>query len=212
MDTDVKTLSINFLICCYFGQSENLGKAAIDRAYVDMAAHTLKEPDESDKWRKRFDASCVIKQSIKNYKKGSFDEWHKEAIQKIKNTYQGIMTEGQAQKWLNMTIKYLFVFSTLLGVDDRRLSEFKEFLSNTDCSVYKIPIDGYVLKGAKIPKAENSWSKFDESKYKIIDDILKEQNLDFMWELRNWELLSRGQKADKGTYARFLQDKHIEDY
>ena len=49
MDTDVKTLSIIFLFCCYFGQSENLGKAAIDIAYVDMAAHTLKEPDESDR-------------------------------------------------------------------------------------------------------------------------------------------------------------------
>ena len=52
MDTDVKTLSIIFLICCYFGQSENLGKAAIDIAYVDMAAHTLKEPDESDRRKK----------------------------------------------------------------------------------------------------------------------------------------------------------------
>ena len=37
-NTELKTLSINFLICCYFGQAENLGQAAIDSAYVDMAS------------------------------------------------------------------------------------------------------------------------------------------------------------------------------
>ena len=30
---EVKRISLDFLICCYFGQSQNLGKAAIDRAY-----------------------------------------------------------------------------------------------------------------------------------------------------------------------------------
>ena len=41
MDTTMELLSKNFLVCCYFGQSEDLIKAAIDRAYVDMASHTL---------------------------------------------------------------------------------------------------------------------------------------------------------------------------
>ena len=34
MEKDNKAVSLNFLVCCYFGQSKDLIKDAIDRAYV----------------------------------------------------------------------------------------------------------------------------------------------------------------------------------
>ena len=215
MDSDeLRTLSINFLICCYFGQSENLGKAAIDRAYVDMAAHTIDIPDLDTRWESRYKASCVISTRLKGYsQENRFDKWHKDTITELKQVYEGNLTEGQAQKWLNMTIKYLFVFSTLLGIRDYRLSEFKFFLKSTDASKYKIPIDGFVLKGSGIESIKNkSWSKLDKDYGDVEENLVANHN--FFWELENWEVFAKNEKKkpDKGTYARYIKDKDYGSY
>lgn len=39
---DLERKCHNFILQCYFGDMENPIDAAIDRAYVDMASHTLK--------------------------------------------------------------------------------------------------------------------------------------------------------------------------
>ena len=215
MDSDeLRTLSINFLICCYFGQSENLGKAAIDRAYVDMAAHTIDIPDLDTRWESRYKASCLISSRLKEYSPEiGFNEWNKETIEKIKEEYERNLSEGQAQKWLNMTIKYLFVFSTLLGMEDKRLSKFIGFLTSTDASKYKIPIDGFVLKGSGIESIKNkSWSKLDKDYGDVEEKLVANHN--FFWELENWEVFAKNEKKkpDKGTYARYIKDKDYGSY
>lgn len=219
MDTDVKTLSFNFLICCYFGQSENLGKAAIDRAYVDMASHTINIDKLNTRWEYRYNASCVISSRLKEYSlEIGFNEWHKETIAKIKEEYERNLSEGQAQKWLNMTIKYLFVFSTLLGMEDKRLSKFIGFLTSTDASKYKIPIDGFVLRGSDIKEIKNkTWSKLGEDNSNSYGDVEQELiniGYDFLWELKNWEKFSKKEKKnpDKSTYARYIKDKDYGSY
>lgn len=47
--SDLRNLSLDFLICCYFGQSKDLVRVAIDRAYVDMASHTMTSFKEDKK-------------------------------------------------------------------------------------------------------------------------------------------------------------------
>ena len=61
-EKNIKELSLDFLICCYFGQSKDLVKAAIDRAYVDMASHTFTGfgADYETKWECRYKASEYI--------------------------------------------------------------------------------------------------------------------------------------------------------
>ena len=167
----MELLSKKFLACCYFGQSEDLIKAAIDRAYVDMTSHTLQyngfKDDEDgikEKWWCRYNASCVIGDGLKNYplNNATFDGWHKYIIEKIKHEYgKHDLTEGQAQKWLNMTIKYIFVFANLFGNDYGRLDEINVFLNDTSVDDYKCPIDSYVLKGANMIKPEkNSYAEY----------------------------------------------------
>lgn len=59
--------SHNFILQCYFGDMENPIDAAIDRAYVDMASHTLKgfaEHQYQEKWELRFEASSKIKKAL----------------------------------------------------------------------------------------------------------------------------------------------------
>lgn len=215
-DQNFEKLSLDFLICCYFGQSENLGKAAIDRAYVDMAAHTIDIPDLTAKWKMRYEASCTISKRLTAYKpRDKFDEWHRKTITEMKRLYNGNLTDGQAQKWLNMTIKYLFVFNSLLsllGTPDKRLSSFHNFLTSTDASEYKVPIDGFVLKGLKIKSS--CWSKLEEKEYANVEQqlVYEDKDFDFFSELEKWEEFSRLKKPDKGTYARYIEDEGYESY
>lgn len=61
---DLERKCHNFILQCYFGDMENPIDAAIDRAYVDMASHTLKgfaEHQYQEKWELRFEASSKIK-------------------------------------------------------------------------------------------------------------------------------------------------------
>ena len=63
-----------------------------------------------------------------------YDSWHRSVSDKIKRLYseQGIrFTYGHAQKWINMTIKYLYMLET-----------------DTFTDVFKwlhVPLDNYIL-------------------------------------------------------------------
>lgn len=216
-EKEKKKLALDFLICCYFGQSVDLCMGAIDRAYVDMASHTLhfiNKDSVDEKWESRLNASNTILSRICNYS-GAFLKWHCETIEMIKERYNGklannneekTLTEGQAQKWLNMTVKYLYVFKVLLEKDDDRLKQIKTFLDETSEDYYKMPIDSYVLKeiGGNPP-----WSGLSKEEYE------KTSEKSFLWELEKWEeLMQKYKKYDKGTYQRFYKEwknKHVKN-
>lgn len=220
MSEDLKLLSLKFLVCCYFGQSSGLIDAAIDRAYVDMASHTIhkcKFTDDDTKWECRKNASIKIKERLINYpcEKNSFDEWHSSTINEIKNQYNGYnFTEGQANKWLNMTVKYLYVLKQLLG-DEFDGQECEIFFNNTKVEDYKIPIDSYILKGTGVG---GSWSNFIgeddnnskkdiyQEKYQAVIDNISEDKIPFIWELEKWEEYA-SKYAEKSKYERYLDKK-----
>lgn len=184
----LKMQCLSFLFECYFGETEDLLKAAIDRAYVDMASHTLKKLGK-DKWYKRFEASRGIAKNLVEYPcdKKSFNEWHKHSSAAIRKVYgENLMSEGQAQKWLNMTIKYLFVMKELLGIE--KLEIVKVFFDNTGTADYYAPLDSYVLKGTEIKEIESiKWSKIEKDKdYEGIKEQMDRMGYGFIWELENW--------------------------
>ena len=86
---------------------------------------------------------------------------------------------GQVQKWVNMTLKYLY----LLGIvkDDK------------DIKVLQIPVDSYILKalseesGIK-QKTNSAWSRFDsEDYYNIYDDYKDTIDKPYIhWEHDAW--------------------------
>lgn len=225
---DIKTQCALFLLACCFGQSEELLWAAIDRAYVDMASHTMTGFSEniSLKWKCRFKASTLIRSSIENYPahEKSFDDWHKNVIKGIKSVYKECkvdnhdfsLTEGQAQKWLNMTIKYLFVIKEILGIDDKRCWEFKHFIEETNSKMYYPPIDSNILKETENNECKRiSWSKDIKSNvdYITIKEIMDKKNMNFIWELYNWEQVAKKHRSKpaEDSYAHiFNKEIHKE--
>lgn len=214
---------MNFLLDCAFGRHDDLVTAVIDKAYVDMAAHTLKGfgDDYMKKWKCRYNATEVIVNGIKSYvsSERDFNAWHRLVVDAIKRQYPScILSEGQAQKWLNMTIKYIYVLNVILGSDDEKLKDVRDFLDNTSESDYSPPIDSFVLKGAKDEgvniKGATSWSTFDERKYEKVRELFEDKNKGFLWELEMWSIFANKYK-DKNppceSYAAYVKKKEDSD-
>lgn len=99
--------------------------------------------------------------------------------------YDGVFTYGQAQKLINMMLKYLYIFYKCEGCNNLDILE----------KFAHVPIDRYVLKAVFGKEDYNGtpWSKitlykvYKECK-KEIDDEAKASGYPspFLWELANW--------------------------
>lgn len=228
-----KKLVLKFLVCCYFGQTENIVKAAIDRAYVDMAAHTMTEfsddQNNDNKWECRYQTGRIIEEEIKEYSEGkSFEKWHSSVIKRMKDVYEQkgkALSEGQAQKWLNMVIKYLYVFYKMDYISEGLPDWVIKFFSCTTEKMYYPPIDSYILKRAEIDGSFDSWSKLEkrniprreneQADKHFYDDMVTafeaKLNLSndhgFLWELENWQFTVGDKAFDKGSYAEYYSKR-----
>lgn len=113
-----------------------------------------------------------------------FDLWHKNLCNRIIETYRDQeikLTYGQAQKWINMTIKYLYV----LGY-----SSFENVFD-----YLHIPVDNYIfeiaMKQYGVIKPNVAWSKWDDydCQYLKYQKAIKNKIKDISplrWEFQNW--------------------------
>ena len=76
-----------------------------------------------------------------------FDKWHEFACKRLILFSTDILTYGQAQKWINMTLKNLSM------LDHKMTEKTYEF--------YHVPIDNYILNATKY-KLSTAWSKLND--------------------------------------------------
>lgn len=182
LKTNVNEDLLKFLKFSYFGALTNLKEAAANRAYRDMC-RTIRFNSLCEETRlelkKEVNRELITKiETIKE----NFEIWHKEACGLIIEKYEKHrieLTYGQAQKWVNMTIKYLYM------LNEHTFDNIFEFLH--------IPIDNYIFKAVKeklgIDAPTNAWSRWDN-----YDEYLKYQNdirekictAPLRWEFENW--------------------------
>ena len=177
---------------------------ASNLAYGDMARHTMKYPagmtDKQKETLKKEIKESVNKilvsrlEALKN-DNGNFDRWHEDTRNAIITAVkkQGVsFTHGQAQKWLNMLIKYLYVFD---------LEEYRFIFTEERIKALHMPIDNKVLKELKIQCPNGSWSKLTADGYQALQKQIKEslenrnpsnpdEKIPFYWELIHWSTLS----------------------
>lgn len=141
VDKDV----LSFLRAIYFGTYKDRYEAAGNRAYRDMNRTIRFNGMEAEKRNTlraetinllRNEIEKIISKTCTSQK--VFDEWHYLVCSKIRILYrkEGVQfTFGQAQKWVNMTCKYLFI----IGETDF-----------VNCFAYlHIPLDNYIFEAAK---------------------------------------------------------------
>lgn len=182
---------LDFLKAIYFGDFSNPMEAASSRAYRDMN-RTIRFNGMSSIVRMKLrqevtdifekEISFLIKSGTKSQEE--FDRWHYEICKLIRKAYNdsGVgLTFGQAQKWVNMTIKYLYML------------EFATF--ENVFSYLHIPLDNYVFDIASevlnIERPKIAWSKWDdyENKYLGYQKEIRNKITDcepLRWEFRYW--------------------------
>jgi len=155
----------NYLVYLYFGSNQDLLKACINRAYRDFN-RTMHGFGKFDKAGQLYDEAVILlKESFDSLKSLSsadsmtaevFDRWHKTTCEKITSLFDGQgfhLFIGQAQKWINMTLKYIFT------VGERRIQGFGP--AYPFCHV---PLDKVLLEQLEkydFPGLECAWSHLD---------------------------------------------------
>lgn len=196
---------LKFLKFSYFGDLSNSIHAASKRAYRDMNRTIRFNELSTDEIRLELrekvnnvfenEIKKLIGNNITNQKE--FDEWHCDVCKMIKSFYlnEGIeFTYGQAQKWINMTIKYLYIL--------------KEYSFDNVLKYLHIPVDNYIFdaveKELEIDRPKEAWSRWDnyDEYLKYQNDIrkkLKEEKKDISplrWEFKIWLEKAQEHKID----------------
>lgn len=196
---------IRFLIQCYFGDIDDPYLTSIDKAYFDMQTHTV-NGNKDDIYRMRYlETEYLYKRITKLPSENNYDKWHKETSQTMKSMETPFeLTYGQIQKWINMTVKYLYTLRCL-GVEkvDKYFADHK--------NAFHAPIDSYVLNAIGLNGI--FWSKI--ATYEEYMNIRKQISFDD--EYMKWtEFAENSQKnkdgmhrmADKGSYRRYIQENY----
>lgn len=187
---------IEFLNAVYFGKYADPYEAASNRAYRDMN-RTIRfrgmEPENRKELRRK--TTQLLKESIQNVlsvdglDQKVFDKWHEDLCMTIIDCYKKasvVLTCGQAQKWVNMTLKYLYV------LDEDMIESVFQY-----CHV---PLDNYIFDYSEkiygIGKPKTAWSRWTDYKkdYMAYQDALRRMINDdtpLGWEFEAWIKASR---------------------
>lgn len=183
--------ALDFLKVIYFGAITDPYEAASFRAYRDFN-RTLRfgEMEDTARAELRLQATDILRERISNIAEEThmtqedFDAWHKETCGLIRQPYVNAGIEfswGQAQKWLNMTIKYLYIVGT--------------YSFNGVFRFCHIPVDNYVFKIAKkelgIPVPKVAWSRWSDydGQYMTYQNALRSRIKGYdplRWEFKYW--------------------------
>ncbi len=149
-------LKEDFYIRLYFNIAEGYEIAGIKRAYLDFN-RTLPIKDKNQEKRKNIRSETelflktellkLISADIENQE--LFDLSHEKlCLNLIKNWTE--LTIGQAQKWINMTLKYWLLFG------ENRIKGIEK-----SARFFHIPIDNLIQKNMFGEKSPKPWSKIN---------------------------------------------------
>jgi hypothetical protein len=154
----------DFLVRCYFGEGRDLLRLCIHRAYLDFnrTMHGFASHKEADHLRQgAYDCVFELLIALRRSKIRSqleFDKWHEAACTQLQQLYRNgrfkSFTVGQAQKWLNMSLKYVF------AIGEDRLPGFAQFYGFAH-----VPIDNVFLERAVVlggPRLPVAWSRLND--------------------------------------------------
>ncbi len=174
----------NFLVHLYFGRDGDYLLRCVRRAYLDFSRtlHGLGKLASKDVLRKR--ATSELRRIFSDLKgdlatvtnQAEFDTWHRATCQRLSAIYKEHgyhrFYVGQAQKWVNMTFKYIFT----LG--ENRIPGFGGVYEFCHAPLDRVLIERLAKYG--FPRPPCAWSRLDN-----YDEYLKCQ----CWIQQHFELL-----------------------
>jgi len=152
------------LVTFFFGRGEDYISLCHKRAYRDMQ-RTLDGIGKLEKGKAvRQQANAALSRMFEEIRKMpsptqvKFDNWHRAACKELKEIYANsgykFFRVGQAQKWLNMTFKYIFVMG------DQRIGGFDHLYD-----FCHVPLDNVLLEAIDehhFQPLDCAWSQLDD--------------------------------------------------
>jgi hypothetical protein len=158
----------DYLVYLYFGaapRSDYLHRC-VDRAYLDFNRTLRGLGQHADHVKIRHGVSGGVAKMLSSVqgdttvltKQDAFDDWHRAACANVVTLFANSgfapVYIGQAQKWINMTFKYIYTMG------DRRVPGFERLYSFCHA-----PIDNVVLKQLQArgaPRLSTAWSRLND--------------------------------------------------
>jgi hypothetical protein len=167
----------DFVAVCYFGRDGDWLDRCIWRAYLDMnrTLHGMSKLGElhSD-WRtamlRVLKDRLTILPGVHAWTQASFDAWHHESVDMLKriSSEHGFssLSVGQAQKWINMSIKYA------IALGERRMPGFFRVYDVAHVALDNIVLERLTELG--MSPLGCAWSKIlDYSQYMAVQEWVR---------------------------------------
>lgn len=151
----------DFWIRVYLGPKADLLEGCVDRAYRDFnrTLHGIRQTQSKACYqalKNKMISIAIECLTIEFASQQAFDSWHRDKCNDLKIVFKHTANHnlyiGQAQKWINMTLKYLLALGNRVNGADK------------NCRYFHIPIDNIILGKLKlkgIQKFKQSWSRVD---------------------------------------------------
>jgi len=224
----INKITLDSLIFFYFGFTldedfDYILNRIVEKAYGDAtnqgAFNTKADSGKAQmaKYGENGSLSIMIErlQILKNENRIKFDEWHSETCDQLvkkyeENGFKKIFNYGNAQKWVNMSLKYIYLLN---GISKNYAEAFLEETSKI-CRYSKefhIPIDSYIIdelwrvEGVKLPfkggvekdrtypyvtpsEYIEGWSNWHDKDYNEMRKSLCDRKKDdhMKWESEHW--------------------------
>ena len=168
---------------------------AANKAYADMARRTLRiKEGPKGRIKLKKNATKVLRQAVESLKIDSSDfrKWHEKSCDALIACYGGQLSYGQAQKWLNMLLKYLYVYD---------VKGYEALFTEERIRTMDLPVDTTVIKKLRkygVNSPAIGWSKWDKGTYcayqtsardalwSAADIENPDERIPFYWELIHW--------------------------
>lgn len=197
MGTDKISVALNKYADRFLMAEVKNFEGAAHKAYADMARRTLRIKENfKERIALKKSATEILRQAVEDLKNDSsdFPKWHEKSCNALIACYGGQLSYGQAQKWLNMLLKYLYVYD-VKGYET--LFSRKEKITDLD-----MPVDSKVIEALhrkyNVKRPTAGWSAWDRNTYRAYQAAARsalhnapdienpDERIPFYWELIHW--------------------------
>lgn len=197
MPENKTTLQVNKYADLFLMAEVKNFEGAAHKAYADMARRTLRIKENSkERIALKKSATEILRQAVEDLKNDSsdFPKWHEKSCNALIACYGGQLSYGQAQKWLNMLLKYLYVYD-VNGYETL-------FSSREGIAALDMPVDSKVIEALhrkyNVKRPTAGWSVWDRNTYRAYQAAARsalhnapdienpDEQIPFYWELIYW--------------------------
>ena len=197
MPENKTTLQVNKYADLFLMAEVKNFEGAAHKAYADMARRTLRIKENSkERIALKKIATKILRQAVEDLKNDSsdFPKWHEKSCNALIACYGGQISYGQAQKWLNMLLKYLYVYD-VNGYETL-------FSSRERIAALDMPVDSKVIEALhrkyNVKRPTAGWSVWDRNTYRAYQAAARnalqsasdiensDEQIPFYWELIHW--------------------------